>query len=156
MRVVPSTDKRAGHTGESKGPAARAVVYRLETTGDYAKYLEFELLNPVSPVFAAISDEGELITLDNWHNVGIGESVVVVYSPNGHVVRSLGLKDIYSAAELGKFRESVSSIWWRCGSSAEIHPRTSSVEFMDALGSKVGISLKTGEVSRSPSSRTGC
>ena len=158
VRVIPGTDKGAvlGYQGAPRGAPARAIVYRLNTGGDYAKSTEFELLNPISPMFAAVSDNGELITLDNWHNMGIGESVVVVYSPQGRVVRSLGLAIIYSAEELAKLPLSVSSIWWRCGSDAELHPRSPKLEFMDALGSSVEISLKTGEVTRSPSSRKGC
>ena len=158
VRVILGTDEGAvfGFAGAPRGQPAKAIVYRLASSGDYAKHKEFTLLNPIAPVFAAITDSGELITLDNWHNMGIGKSVVVVYSPSGSVVRSLGLPDIYSPTELKKFSLSSSSIWWRCGSGAELHPRSHKLEFMDALGSSVEISLKTGEVTRSPSPREGC
>jgi hypothetical protein len=157
-RVIPGTDKGGvyGYAGEKRGEAATAIVYRLVSSSNYAKHKEFKLLNPIAPVFAAIADSGELITLDNWHNMGIGKSVVVVYSPDGGIVRSLGLMDIYSPAELEKFRLSTSSVWWRCELRPQLDPRANTLEVMDALGSSVEISLKTGEVKRSPTSRSGC
>lgn len=158
LRVIPGTDKGAvfGFAGAPRGSAAQAIVYRLGTDGNYAKHKEFQLLNPIAPVFAAIADSGELITLDNWHNMGIGKSVVAVYSPDGVIVRSLGLTDMYSPAELEIFRLSTSSVWWRCETQPQLETRTSTLEFLDALGAGVEISLKTGEVKRSPTSQTGC
>lgn len=158
LRVIPGTDKGAvyGFTGAQRGQAAKALVYRLDATGNYRERLEIQLLNPISPVFAAIADSGELITLDNWHNMGIGSSVVVVYAPDGRVVRSLGLKDLYSTAELQKFRLTTSSIWWRCESEPLLNARGPSLEFTDALGGSLEVNLKTGEVKRSASSHTGC
>lgn len=156
--MVPGTDKGAvfGFAGEPRGPAAKAIVYRLRASGDYVKDKELQLLNPISPVFAAMADSGELITLDNWHNMGIGSSVVVVYSPDGAVVRSLGLKDLYSPSELAKFKLTTSSIWWRCEDEPRLHPRAATLEIRDVLGSTLEVSLKTGEIKRSEMRQTGC
>lgn len=158
VRVTPGSDKGTvfGFGGDPRGPAAKAVLHRLRADGNYTRHKEFQLLNPVAPVFAAITDSGELITLDNWHNMGIGQSVVAIYSPEGGIVRSLGLMDIYSPAELEKFRMTVSSIWWRCAPEPVLDARKSTLEFMDALGGSVEITLKSGEVKRSPGSQTGC
>jgi hypothetical protein len=158
MRVIPGTDKGAvfGFAGDQRGHAAVALVYRLDATGHYRERREIQLLNPISPVFAAIADSGELITLDNWHNMGIGSSVVVIYSPEGKVVRSLGLTDLYSASELQKFRLTTSSIWWRCESEPWLNPRKLTLEVVDAMGATLTISLKTGEVDRGTPSKAGC
>ena len=59
-----------------------------------------------------VTDRGYLITLDNWHNMGFGKAIAS-YSPDGRVVFSSELKDVFSEKEVGGFRRSVSSIWWR-------------------------------------------
>jgi hypothetical protein len=158
VRVVPGTslDATYGFSGAQKGKAATAVFYRLDPAGNYVKYRETSLLNPIAPVFAAVSDAGELVTLDNWHNMGLGDAVVIVYSPEGTVRRSHRLADIYTDAEVKTFERSTSSIWWRCPSTPILEPRTSSLELMDALGANVEINLKTGAVRRNPSSQKGC
>ncbi|WP_457353428.1 hypothetical protein [Roseateles sp. P5_D6] len=158
IRVIPGTDMGAvfGFAGAQRGHAAKARVYRLDASGNYKERQEVQLVNPISPVFAAIADSGELITLDNWHNMGIGPSVIVVYSPDGKVVRSLGLEDLYSPAELQKFRLSSSSVWWRCGSEPRLDARGPTLELMDALGATLEVHLKTGEVKRSATSQAGC
>ena len=76
VRVVPGSNLDA--TGEQKGKPATATFYRLDAAASYKKIQEISLLNPIAPVFAAVSDSGEFVTLDNWYNMGIGNSVVVV------------------------------------------------------------------------------
>src|ERR1700712_3704220 len=85
VRVVPGTSigDVYGFGGESKGKYATAVFYRLTQGGDYARYQEVALLNPVAPLFFAVSDSGEFVTLDNWHNMGVGKAVVAVYRSDG-------------------------------------------------------------------------
>jgi hypothetical protein len=158
VRVVPgmNLDATYGFSGAQKGAAATAVFYRLDPAANYVKYREISLLNPIAPVFAAVSDSGELVTLDNWHNMGLGDSVVVVYSPEGTVRRSYRLNDIYAESEIKAFDRSTSSIWWRCPSPPIFEPRTSALELMDAVGANVEISLKTGAVKRNPTSQKGC
>ena len=158
VRVVPGSNLDAvyGFSGTQKGKAAVATFYRLDSAANYEKFKEIVLLNPIAPVFSAVADSGELVTLDNWHNMGVGDAVVVVYSPDGKVLRSYGLADIYTEVEIKKFERSVSSIWWRCQTQPVFEPRTGVLELMDTLGANVGINLKTGEVTRNPTSQKGC
>jgi hypothetical protein len=158
VRVVPGSNLDAvyGFSGAQKGTAATATFYRLGPTANYEKFQVVPLLNPIAPVFAAVTDSGELVTLDNWHNIGVGDAVVVVYSPEGKVLRSYRLADIYTEAEIKKFKQSVSSIWWRCQSQPVFESRTSALEFKDVLGASVNISLKSGAVTREPTSQKGC
>ncbi len=104
VRVVPGSNLDAvyGFSGAQKGKAATATYYRLDSMANYEKIQEISLLNPIAPVFAAVTDAGELITLDNWHNMGIGDSVVVVYTSDGKVRRSYRLADIYTEGEIKK------------------------------------------------------
>jgi len=70
------------------------------------------LANPVAPVDFLVTDRGYLVTLDNWGSMGYGK-IAVFYSPNGDVIQSFELKDLFSADEISRFGHSVSSIWWR-------------------------------------------
>jgi hypothetical protein len=54
---------------------------------------EGRLVNPVAPADVYVSDAGNLVTLDNWHEVGYGP-VVVFYDLKGHLVRYWELKDL--------------------------------------------------------------
>lgn len=157
VRILPGTNLGDvyGFAGEQNGKAATAVYYRLDKAANYVKYQEAALMNPIAPVFAAVSDDGELITLDNWHNMGIGKAVVI-YQPDGKVLRTYDLTEIYTEAELEKLQRSVSSIWWRCNTNPVFERRISTLGFQDALGNSVDINVKTGKLTREASSRKGC
>jgi hypothetical protein len=75
------------------------------------------LINEVAPVEVAISDkDGSFMTFGDWGPTGDRDSVVVVYSSQGAVVRNLSLTDIYTASEAKKFPHSMMSGEWRHGS----------------------------------------
>jgi hypothetical protein len=151
VRIVPgaSIGDVYGFGGSPKGQYATAIFYRLNKDGEYARYQDIFLLNPVAPVDFAVSDNGELVTLDNWHNLGVGK-IIVVYRPNGKVLRSYNLAEIYGNAEIQKLSASVSSISWRCPMAPILEPRSASIEFADVLGNSIGVNLKTGELSKHP------
>jgi len=103
-----------GFAGADAGEYAKVKLYAYNPVMDsYKKLSEFDLRNPISPVEVVLTDNGYIITLDNWHNMGIGE-IVSVYSPDGKYKRGFSLSDFYSLDELNQIRESVSSKWWRC------------------------------------------
>jgi hypothetical protein len=149
VRVLPgdSLGDVVGFAGAKKGKPARALFYRLEGEDRYAKYQEAELLNPVAPMYFAVSDAGEVVTLDNWHNAGFGK-VVVVYAPSGQVRRSYSLADLYSSNELRRAERSTSSIWWRCPYPPLLQARSPGLAVNDRLGNVLAIDLRTGAVSR--------
>ncbi|HYM13849.1 MAG TPA: hypothetical protein VEU62_24130 [Bryobacterales bacterium] len=114
VRVLPgkSLGDTVGFRGASKGPFATAEFYRLEKDRSYRLAATAPLLNPVAPIDFFVTDRGFLITLDNWHNMGYGK-VVAFYSPEGKLIRAYALSDLFTPSEIGGFRHSVSSIWWR-------------------------------------------
>jgi len=72
-----------------------------------------KLVNEVAPVEALVSADGSyVVTFDNWHSVGYGDDVVVIYGRSGELIRSLSLADIVGAERASDFPRSVSSIWW--------------------------------------------
>lgn len=158
VRIVPGSNLDAvyGFSGAQKGSAATALLYRIDSAANYSKYREITLLNPIAPEVAAVSDAGEIVTLDNWHNMGIGSAVVAVYSPDGAVLRNYSLADIFTAAEINQFERTTSSVWWRCHSQPVFEPRTNTLELLNSLGENLAINLKTGLVTRRQTSQKGC
>jgi hypothetical protein len=152
VRVIPgeSWGEAVGFEGAPTGKHATARFYRLDAAGTaFAQEREQELLNPVAPVYFVVTDDGALVTLDNWHNAGYGP-VLVVYAPSGEVVKSYALKDLYSEEQIRQFPISVSSIWWRCLSQPPGIEGGSTLAFTDALSQRVAVDLATGTVTFEP------
>lgn len=147
VRVQPGTSigDTMGFAGAARGPYAQASYYRAEGDDKFSRYQAIILLNPVAPVFIAVSNAGELVTLDNWHNMGYG-AVVVVYGPDGKARRSHTLADIYSAEDIHRFQRSTSSIWWRCPEEPALDARTTVLNVRDKLGTVLAVDMKTGLV----------
>jgi len=114
--VVPgdSWGDTEGFKGAPKGTYAKATFYHRKTDGSYGLGATLTLLNPVAPVEFFVTDQGNLITLDNWHNRGYGK-VLVLYGPDGSPIKSYELKDLFLEEEIRQFDHSVSSIAWHKG-----------------------------------------
>src|SRR5262249_23795629 len=72
VRITPgeSLGETVGFAGAKVGRHARAEFFRVQADRGYRFALEIELLNPIAPVDFWVSNAGDLVTLDNWHNVG--------------------------------------------------------------------------------------
>jgi hypothetical protein len=72
------------------------------------------LVNEVAPVSAIVSDDGNyVVTFDNWHSMGYGDDVVVIYDAAGQKLRQYALTDIMPEPLASAAGRSVSSIHWR-------------------------------------------
>jgi TonB family protein len=97
--------------GLKENPCTGALLVRRG--GSYFRRTEFTLVNEVSPVGALVADSGRyVVTFDNWHSVGYGPDVVVIYRADGTLVGKLGLEDLLTASDIETLPHSVSSIWW--------------------------------------------
>lgn len=94
-------------------------IFAKRDSGDlYQTVWTKPLRNDVAPVSVLVSAAGDyVVTFDNWHAMGHGKNVVVIYGPRGKFVREFGLADFISPSELVKLPRSVSSIWWGEGHS---------------------------------------
>lgn len=121
VRIIPgeSIGETWGFKGAKIGKHARAAVFHIQPDRGYRLDREFELLNPVAPVEFLVSNRGDILTLDNWHNVGYG-SVLALYRPDGKLVRGYKLADLFPKREVDSFPQSISSIWWHRGSASYI------------------------------------
>ena len=147
VHIVPgeSLGEVYGFGGEKIGQHAKARYYRYRNDA-YEKYSEFDLLNPISPVIAEVANNGNLITIDNWHNIGYGY-VIVVYSSKGQVINKYSLSNIYKESDLGGIERSTSSLWWRCKEippEMERHNRNYIIH--DFAGNKLSLDVKSGEI----------
>lgn len=91
----------------------KAKLLRRNVRGKYKTVRTFRLRNEVAPVSALVSDDGQfLVTFDNWHSVGYGQTMVVIYRADGSVVRMFSLHDFLSEEEIIELPRTISSIEW--------------------------------------------
>lgn len=116
VRVIPgaSWGDTMGFAGSARGPFASAEYYRRQGDKSYRLTQTATLLNPVAPVDYFVSDDGRLVTVDNWHNRGYGK-VLALYDAAGRPVAFYELKDLFSKEEIDGAIHSVSSIHWHEG-----------------------------------------
>jgi hypothetical protein len=144
-RVEPgeSVGDTYGFASAAKGPFSQATYYERDPASDtYKPYLQITLQNPVAPVDVLLNDNGVLVTLDNWHNLGYG-SIVVIFDKSGKIVKSYELEDLYSKEKIGEITHSVSSRWWRCATD---DPRINSASLWvaDNVGGQFKFNLADG------------
>ena len=94
VRIIPgnSIGDTVGFAGAAKGAYAAAEFYRRQSDRSYRLMQTATLLNPVAPVDFFVTNNGQLATIDNWHNRGYG-SVVALYDANGKLVKAYALAD---------------------------------------------------------------
>ncbi len=94
-------------------PRARGILER-RIGGRWTRVWDAPLRNEVAPVSALVANGGAYaVTLDNWHSMGFGENVVVIYRGDGSVVRSMTLTDILPEDYVRVLPTTVSSMHWR-------------------------------------------
>jgi hypothetical protein len=142
--VTPGTSigDTYGFAGAPRGNFASAQSFRYRDDR-YELYQTTKLLNPVAPIHLAVTNDGTIVTLDNWHNVGFGD-VVAIYAPDGKLRRRYSLRDLYSTARIEKIDRSVSSIWWRCVDADPFVDRDNTLRVDDTLGGRFIFQLTTG------------
>jgi len=116
VRVTPgeSVGETVGFGSAKIGKHARAAFFRMQVDRGYWLEREIDLSNPVAPVDFFVSNAGDLVTLDNWHNVGYG-IVLALYHGDGRMVKAYRLGELFPKSEVDTFTHSASSIWWHKG-----------------------------------------
>ena len=144
IRVIPGTSigDTVGFEGAAKGEYASAEFYRREEDRSYRLVASVRLLNPVAPVDFFVSDDGQLVTIDNWHNRGYG-NVLAVYDAVGKPVKAYTLADIFTRAEIDAAPHSLSSIAWHSG-PVYINQDQRTLYMMVASGRDLVLGLGTG------------
>jgi hypothetical protein len=106
--------KKADNPGAGTGKPGSAIATTLvRNRREYTRGRSFPLLNEVAPVNALVSGDGRyIVTFDNWHAVGWGDNVIVIYRADGSVIKKYSLVDLLSQKKVDRLPRSVSSIWW--------------------------------------------
>jgi hypothetical protein len=143
MNPGTSTGDTYGFAGAPKGKFASVQWFRYRNDR-YELYQTQPLLNPVAPIHLAVTNDGTVVTLDNWHNVGFGD-VVAIYAPDGKLRQKYGLRDLYSITTIEKIDRSISSIWWRCVGLDPFVDRDNVLQVDDTLGGRFTFQLASGE-----------
>ena len=124
----------------------RAELYRRSPPGTWALVQRWTLVNEVCPVSALVANDGTVVTFDNWASMGYGDDVVVIYRPDGTLVRQLGLNDLLEQEDIQQLRRSVSSIWWSGEHRIDEQQRRLVLQIAAQRTEEVPLSLETGEV----------
>lgn len=91
----------------------KGTLYKLDADKGYQQEWSQPLVNDVFPAGALVSNAGEyVVTFDNWHSVGYGDNVVVIYDSQGQLIKKFSLEDILSKETITKICVTVSSRWW--------------------------------------------
>ena len=123
VRILPGSSwgDAVGFAGAETREYARGLFYTLQADQSYRLIADVALVNPVAPVDALVTNRGELVTFDNWHNFGFG-AVIAIYDPGGTLRIAYALEDLYGAVELATVPRSRSSRWWRCRPTGFVDP----------------------------------
>jgi len=99
---------------EVERPSAFGQLEKLEEDGSWTMVWGMPLANMVAPVSAKVAADGRyVITFDNWHSIGHGENVIVIYDAAGEIVRTMALSDFLPKDYIAAFDRSVSSVYWQ-------------------------------------------
>lgn len=144
VRVIPgnSIGDTIGFAGADKGAFATAEWYRRQADKSYRLMQTVTLQNPVAPVDLFVSNEGRLVTVDNWHNRGYGK-VLAVYDAAGRLVRAYALTDLFAKEEIDRYPHSVSSRAWHQG-PVYLNKDQRTLYLMVASGRDLVLGLETG------------
>ena len=94
-------------------PGPTGVLERRDGE-EWIKVWDVPLANDVAPVSALVAPDGShVVTFDNWHSVGYGENVIVIYDVGGALVRSLTLTELLGEDYIEALPRSVSSVRWK-------------------------------------------
>jgi hypothetical protein len=144
VRVIPgkSIGDTIGFAGAAKGPYAAAEFYQRQPDRSYRLMATATLLNPVAAVDIFVSNDGHLVTVDNWHNRGYGK-VLALYDAQGKPVKAYALTDLFAKDEIDSYPQSVSSISWHNG-PVYINQDQRTLYLMVASGRDLVLGLQTG------------
>lgn len=112
-RIVPgeSWGDTVGFAGSKKGSYARGEFHEKQADRSFKLIADVPLQNPIAPVHILLSDQGYLVTFDNWHNAGYGK-IVAIYKSSGTLLQSYELETLYSEKRVGEIPQTVSSRHW--------------------------------------------
>ncbi len=102
-------------TADLEHPSCTGALERWDSRspGKYQPIWARPLVNMIAPVDVVVDSSGRFVTtFDNWSSRGYGANAVVVYGPDGALVRAYSLLDLLLPAEIDNLSMSASSVAW--------------------------------------------
>lgn len=127
----------------------RGALSQKTPDGAWRRRARWTLVNPRRPAGAAVANDGTVVTFDHICNARAVTDVIVIYRPDGTLVRSLGLADLLIDDDVALLPRSVSSIHWLRELRLEDDMRRLVIDFEEPRPQKnveVPVSLDTGEL----------
>jgi hypothetical protein len=139
------------HARRNTGDHPRMYLYEVGYPGSQwrvdARRLWTAAL-PIMPRAALISMAGHVVTLDEHYQAG-GDHAVVVFAPEGRLVRSIGLEHLLDRADLARVELSDCGRLWRDGAAFYFsRPPDAKLYVVFSWGRAVEIDLATGALRR--------
>jgi len=104
VRIEPS---------EATFDSARATYFRRQDSPEqYVVYQRVFLTNPVRPMEAYVSNEGVLVTVENYGSPGFND-VVTIYDIDGQELRTYDIQNMYTEAAITEMSRTVTIREWR-------------------------------------------
>lgn len=104
-------ERPGGVAGDTRSSAIGTMEHC--TAGACRRAWRRPLLNDVAPVDAVVTNDGRVITFDNWHSMGFGATAVVIYNAQGAPLRRLSLPEFLPRDYVIALPRTVSSLDWR-------------------------------------------
>ena len=82
------------------------------TRGAWRRQARWTFVNAWGPGGAAVANDGTVITFNNICSAGVGPNIVVIYRPDGTLVRTFALSDLLIEDDIKFLPRTVSSIRW--------------------------------------------
>jgi hypothetical protein len=146
VRLLPGTrpyETECGASGTPKSAGnARGQFYAQDDDRGFRLVADIELRNPISPVYAVVTDSGNLVTFDNWFCMGYGDAIAV-YESAGTLVRSIPLSELYPST-FSAIPRSRSGLSWRCSVFVSPSPDPGTIAMFDHRGGAFIVDGQTG------------
>lgn len=135
--------------GRREPGLARAMLYRHDAVLEsYVRQVAYPLPYRLAPVDILLTDDGALVIMDEWGEVGRGV-VLYVHDAAGKLIHNFTLQELLGDAAVAA-PSTIGSTWWRCGKPSLIAGgRVVHVTTYD--NGELRLDLETGQVRHEPS-----
>ncbi len=90
----------------------RAALSHKNANGAWRRQARWTFVNRWGPAWAVVANDGTVVTFDNICQAGFGRDIVVIYRPDGKLVRTLQLSDLLIDDDIKLLPHSVSFMTW--------------------------------------------
>jgi hypothetical protein len=126
----------------------RAVLYDAPPLGLRTKVAQWDLVTDAVPASALVANDGTFVTIHDVQSPGHGDAVVI-YWPDGSVVRTLALDDLLLDSDIARLVRKGTSIQWSGAHRIDDEKRVLIIQIPGAKKGQIAeipVSLATGEL----------